>query len=270
MRLDDLSGTLLCPSLVLRRVVRIRLFHILFLIPKLNGDKFIDCLNLEKKLYDEVLKEWRRNYGSRRNPDYRPLCTLIRRFIRGKLRTNYDLHYVNPALTAEGVSDVAFYVTKYMMKPSDRAMRLQQALHLNLDEIEYEQVWSKVRPRSFCSIGLGVNGELTPFGVEPDYDIVKYIRGCVDTSKGSEESAKFYNPQTGTSFPLSRYYKSKFYCYDVSDEAVFVGRQKRLEGNVVVDETSFTQKVLSIDRHKNRVEIIDTHDHSCEFDEIYE
>lgn len=236
----------------------------------MKGDKFIDCLNLEKKLYDEVLKEWRRNYGSRRNPDYRPLCTPIRRFIRGRLRTNYDLHYVNPALTAEGVSDVGFYVTKYMMKPSDRAKRLQQALHLNLDEIEYEQTWSKVRPRCFSSLGLGVNGELTPFGVEPDADIVKYVRGCVDTSKNSEESAKFYNPQTGTSFPLSRYYKSKFYCYTFDDEEVFVSRQKRLAGNVVVDDTHISQKSLSIDRHNSRVSIIDSHDHSCELDEIYE
>lgn len=224
---------------------------------------------MEKLLFDQVLLEWRRNYGSRKFPDYRPLCTYFRRFVRGKLRTNYDLHYVNPSLTAEGCSDVAFYVTKYMMKPSDRQVRLQQALHLNLDEVEYEHVWCKVRPRTFASLGLGVNGELTPFGVEPDYDIVKYVRSCVKSSKGSESSPRFFNPQTGSSFPLSRYYRSKSYCYDVSDEEYFFNRQDRIDG-VAVDDRSFTQKVLSVDRHKSRVDIIESHDHSCELDEIYE
>lgn len=221
-------------------------------------------------MFNAVLAEWRRNYGSRRKPDFKPCCTYVRRFVRGRLRTNFDLHYVNPALTAEGVADVGFYVTKYMMKPSDRTKRLQQALHLNLDEFEYEKVWSTVRPRTFASLGLGVNGEPTPFGVEPDPKIVEYIKGCVKTSKGSESSPKFYNPQTGTSFPLSRYYRNKFYCYTHEDEAFFVGKQDRLDGNVVVDDTSLSQKLVSIDKHNNRLCIIDSHDESGILDELYE
>lgn len=220
-------------------------------------------------MFDSVLNEWRRNYGSRKYPCYRPLCTYVSRFVHGKLRSNYDLHYVNPSLTVEGCSDVAFYVTKYMMKPSDREKRLQQALHLNLDKIEYEEVWSKVRSRTFASLGLGVDGTNTPFGVEPDSSIVAYIRNCVESSKVSESSAKFYNPQTGTSFPLSRYYKTKFYCYNLDDEKVFFDRQDRIDG-VVIDDTHISQKMLAEGRHQSRVNIIESHDHSCELDELYE
>lgn len=256
-------------SLVVREVVLIRQFHILFLIPKFDGDKFIDCLNLENTLFNAVLHEWRRNYGSRRKPDYRPLCTYVRRFIRGKLRSNYDLHYVNRSLTPEGISDVAFYVTKYMMKPSTRQQKLQQALHLNLDEGEYHRVWSVVKSKTFNSLGLGVDGTLTPFGIEPDPQIVEYIKGCVQTSKQSESSPKFYVPQTGNSFPLSRYYKSKFYCYGVDDEEFFFDRQDRIDG-VVIDDTAFSQKLISLDKHESRLSVINVHDHSCELDELYD
>lgn len=224
---------------------------------------------MQKVLFDAVLHEWRRNYGSTRNPDYRPCCTYVRKFIRGKLYSNYDLHYVSPGLTKEGCSDVAFYVTKYMMKPSKREVRLQQALHLNLPEYEYESVWSLVRSRTFASLGLGVNGEKTPFGIEPDPKIVEYIRKCVEISKSSEQFAKFYTPQTGSSFPLSRYYKSKFYCYNIKDEEVFFNRQDRIDGVLITDKSE-TSIDVCLDKHKKRCFIADLHDQSGILDEFYE
>lgn len=62
--------------------------------------------------------------------------------IRGELKSTFDFHYVNPSSTREASMDVAFYVTKYMMKPSEKAVRLQRALKLNLPEDEYEDVGS--------------------------------------------------------------------------------------------------------------------------------
>ena len=107
-------------------------FHALLVVPKLPGDTFVTIMQLETWLFENVLAEWRRNYGSTRSPVYRPLCTYTRRWIRGELKTNYDLHYLNPRSSQNGVSDVAFYVSKYMLKRSDREKRLQQALKLNL------------------------------------------------------------------------------------------------------------------------------------------
>lgn len=233
----------------------------IFLLPKYDGDKYIDCINLQDLMFKSVLHEWRRNYGSTRCPDYRPLCTYVRKFVRGKLRYNYDLHYIIPNLSVEGESDVAFYVTKYMMKPSDRERKLQQALRLNLDEGTYFDVWSKVRSKSFASLGLGVNGIKTPFGIEPDIDLVKYVRKCVDISRSAnQDNASFFTPSNGTSFPLSRYYKSLFYCYSGEDDHFFAKNRKLLDGNVTYDDRHISQKLLSETRHNQRCDIIDSHD----------
>ena len=121
--------------------------HCLFFLPKYEGDSFLDCLNLESILFDALLAEWRRNYGSTRVPAYRPLCTYYRKFIGGKLSATYDLHYAVPSASDAGLASVAFYVCKYMLKPSTKEVRLQQALHLNLPDDEYETVWKTVRNR---------------------------------------------------------------------------------------------------------------------------
>lgn len=243
-------------------------FHLLFLLPKHQEDEYIDILNLEQILYKSVLFEWRRNYGSCRKPIYKPLCTPFKKWIHGKLKSNYDLHYVNPSLSNEGTSSVAFYVTKYMMKPSDRETRLQQALKLNLPEEEYESVWSLVRSRTFNSLGLGLNGELTPFGVEPDPDLVSYVRSCVELSKKGEISPKFYVPETGASFPLSRYYRSKFFCYGYDDAKYF--NQFSRDDNVVLDEDSLSEKVVRQDKFNRNVKLADLHDQSDILDLLYE
>lgn len=243
-------------------------FHILWLLPKFKDDTYNDMLNLEGTLYRSILHEWRRNYGSCRKPVYRPLCTPIRKWIGGKLKTNYDTHYVNPSLTNEGTSNVAFYVTKYMMKPSDREIKLQQALHLNLDEYEYEKIWSKIRPRTFNSLGLGLNGELTPFGVEPDPDLVSYVRSCVELSKENDVSPKFYVPETGASFPLSRYFKTKAFCYNYDDAKYFA--QFLPEDNVILDDDHISEKIVRQDQFNQRKRLVDDHDQSDIFEFLYE
>lgn len=254
--------------MVVREADRISHFHLIFLLPKYDGDKYIDMLNLEKLMFDSVLKEWRRNYGSRRKPDYRPLCTYKKLYVNHKIRTNFDLHYVNSSLSSDGTSDVAFYVTKYMMKPSKREERLQQALHLNLPEDEYDRVWSLVRSKTFASLGLGLNGSLTPFGVEPDPDLVSYVRSCVELSKVHDESPKFYVPSTGASFPLSRYYRSKFFCYNIDDEAFF-SRFSR-DDNVILDDDTLSEKINRQEKHNLRVKTIESHDSSDQLNFLYE
>lgn len=227
-------------------------FHLIWIVKKYDGDDYGDIMNLESVMFRAVLKEWRRNYGSRRCPDYRPCCTYVRRFVRGKLRSTYDLHYILPQTTLQGASDVAFYVTKYMLKPSDRERRLQQALRLNLDPLEYDKVWSVVRPRCFSSLGLGLNGENTPFGIEPDPRIVSYVKDCVRRSKVADKTPKFFNPHSGRSFPLSRFYRTKFYCYS-GDDYNFFNSLNPDPDNVVYDDTDLSVKVSKVDRHKSRL-----------------
>ena len=185
-------------------------FHVLFLVPKYPEDNVLTPVHLESIMYSALLKEWRRKVGgSKRNPIYEPLCTFQRRVLYGKVYTNYDLHYVVPSLDDNG-ADVAFYVTKYMLKPSDKETRLQQALALNLPKDEYDDVWKVVRSRFDSSLYLGLNGSRKGSLSEK---AVEYIKKCVSTSEGFPQFFDY----NGKSFPLAKYYKKFPSLFSVDD-----------------------------------------------------
>lgn len=188
-------------------------FHIIFMVDKFQDDNWLDILNLEKILFDVVLSQWSRNIGSFKYPKYQQCCTLFRKFINGKLSSNYDLHYIQNN-GGDSCASVAFYVLKYMLKPSNKEQRIQQALKLNLPQNEYEEVWKKVKSRHIASHN---------FGDPCNPDVVSYIRSGIEQSKNDKDRpfAKFYNIDTGQSFPLARYYKSKGHIYHLSDAQAF-------------------------------------------------
>lgn len=248
--------------------------HILFFIPKEKTDTFGTLLNLEKKMFNAVLKEWRRNYGSKRVPDYQPLCTYIRRWTKRGLSTTYDLHWCNPATTEKGIADVGFYVTKYMTKPSERAERLQQALHLNLEEEEYEKIWSKVKPKEFHSLGFGLNPKMNPKThkiEEIDKDILAYLKKCVsDSIKRGEEYPKYKNPHTGEYFPLARYYYQFGEIFDWKDATslYFNSDKKSRSEQVQFDERDRrTLKTIDNNFEKHTQKLIEAN--QTNFDEFF-
>lgn len=277
MHLGDLLGTLVFPNLVLSEVALIH-FHILFIVPKRVDDTFVDCLTLEKKLFDEVLFEWRRNYGSRKYPDYRPLCTYFRKFVRGRVRSNFDLHYVNPVFSSGGSADVCFYVMKYMLKPSDRQQRLQQALRLNLDEDEYEDLWSLVRPRHFESEGLGLgssdyfmNGQHRIYSV--DSRILSHLR------KGIEASKSFDNPfpqissvDDGKYHPLARYYKNRPEVFTMDDfyDFYYASKDGRPDNVILSDIEHVSQVVKRIDDFDMKKQNVDFQQTALDLDDLYD
>lgn len=239
--------------------------HILYLLPKYDSDDYATIFNLEKTMFDAVLANWVRNYGSDKKPKYKPLLTYKCRMVHGTMKRNYDLHYVNPALTDKGEADVAFYVLKYMLKPSDRAVRLQQALHLNLDEDEYNSIWNLVKPRYFKSLGFGFNG------LDKDKDIVDYIRSCVQRSKSVSEFPSFYNPIDGKSFPLSRYYRNCGDTYTLHDAEAFSFQSTKLPEDII-DERSNEIKLRKMKQAAKRVQLVDNRvgDLFDDDDDIYE
>lgn len=241
-------------------------FHILFLIPKYEGDDYNTPLQLEKVMFDVVLSEWRRNYGSRRNPIWKPCCTYVRKFVCGKLRTNYDLHYVHPFGSKNCEADVAFYVTKYMMKPSDRAVRLRQALHFNLSEEEYNEIWSLVKPRHFESENFGLCSD------KPPDSILRHLKKGISSSKGCSDYPLFINPVNGKTFPLARYYKSKGFVYSVDDfYDFFYNAKHQPEDNVIIRDDYDVVDVDSQQLHFDKnVQIVDLKSDSNSFDFLYE
>lgn len=245
-------------------------FHLLFFVQKLPDDTIYTPLQFEPILFKSVLFEWRRNYGSTRKPEYRPLCTFVQKFQSGKLKSTYDLHFVCPSPLNGSSTDVPFYVTKYMLKPSNKAIRLQQALKLNLPEDEYERVWSMVKPRWISSLnfGFGVYGlQSKGMSYSERVDILsktdsfKLVRDSIVRSARSSDFPAFFDPESGKALPLSRYWRSFGNLYTEQDAITFFYKNPhQSEDNVTIDERSMTSKFLAEESLDRQLRLISSHE----------
>lgn len=187
-------------------------FHILFSFPKIEGERYSSKLSRSLEYHDVLLSEWRRNIGSNRSPIYIPLCNYVSNS-RGR---NFDFHLVESHSTAAGEADVAFYVSKYVLKASPYVNSLKSALKLNLSPEEFNEEWSYFKPR--CNI--------SKFWGDPTSELVcKHIRKGIDLSliDSSLLYPIFINPVSGLETPLSPYYK-RFFLTSV-DAHVFWSRK---------------------------------------------
>lgn len=173
-------------------------WHLLFSTPKIPNESRAELLARENKYYHSILSLWRRNYGSRRVPHWKPLLTYIYR--NGK--STYDFHYVDPNLTDNGQDDVAFYVTKYILKFNSYVKRLKSALYFNLNEKDFKDAWLLVKPRLLMSKG---------FGDIHNPKSIEYVKKCIKTSLDDlHDYPVFINPSSGQEFPLAPYLRRKF------------------------------------------------------------
>lgn len=259
------------------------------MLPKEESDDDNTCRSLEKTLFDEVLSEWKRNvappvWNSKKgkfvpnslHPDYKPLCTYVRKYVHGRLRTNYDLHYVNPRLSDGGCADVAFYVLKYMMKPSDRAVKLQRALHLNLPEDEFLDLWSFVRPRHFESEALGLGQavylrDLRKYSVHPK--VFEHLRKGIELSKRmpGEPIPSFYSRIDGSSHPLAKYYKNHGDIFTMDDFIHFFYSSKHDADNIIIHDEKDLPRLLKIEKDfDEKVSNVGFQQTADELDDVFE
>lgn len=197
-------------------------FHAIISVPKGPKDTYHDIKNLEEKLSNMFACEWKRNYGSDRKPIYKDLCCFVFSF---KGRT-FDLHWINPSATKEGESDVAFYVTKYLLKADKWVDRLKSALKLNLKPDEFEKVWKLLKPRTCISKGFGDYNN--PF-------VRRHIRKGIELAITTDSLFPFFiNPVNGNTFPLSPFYQRRFMTLD--DKLHFFSKSEYDDGyNEAID-----------------------------------
>lgn len=191
-------------------------------------------------MYRVVFDEWRRNYGSTRAPIWKPLFTYHQKYRHGKLYRNFDLHYVVPHSTEHGSDDVAFYCSKYLLKPCERENRLQKALKLNLEPSDYNDTWKIVRSRFFCSKG---------FGGYTDFE-KRYIGLCIDNSCQDPDGLKYFGTD-GSTQPLARYYRK----FLTSDQAIasFSSRPEFIDSRPVPELLrSIERNALIVDQVRDR------------------
>lgn len=237
-------------------------FHVLFFVPKYKDDTEYTPISLESQYFKIVLSEWKRKVSlSKKFVEYKPLCTYEEIFKGGKRYSNFDFHYVKPYYLEDSFSNVGFYVLKYMLKPSDRETRLQQALHLNLSEEEYRSVWKIVKSKCVVSKGFGL--ALSPFG-DPADSVVNHLRRGIELNSNSE-FPQFYNPSNGKSFPLSRFYRNKFYTYQDALNVYFRSDSDSLDSPIVTEPKNLDQVIRDFAKFQK---IVDSVAERGDFDSI--
>lgn len=192
--------------------------HIIFFIPKHQDDTVATCESLNVVLRKMLLAYWSVNIGSRKMPVYERLFTYRQKFINGKRYSNFDCHYVNPAVDG-GVANVAYYVTKYVSKDSDKERALQVLLRgLLTSKEDFNLVWSVVKSRVVCSKGLGFDAEFTKG--DGKHRHLVFNSSIVETLKShalldKETGSAIYVAFDGKHIPLCSYYRERI--LDTSD-----------------------------------------------------
>lgn len=239
--------------------------HLIWLLPKYERDTKIDILNLEQTLYREILKNWVTNIGSDKKPIYVENCTYVRKIVAGKLRYNYDLHYCDQGLTNNGISEVGFYVLKYMLKKNSYEEKLQQALKMNLEEDEYKDIYNLVKSRAKWSKGFGCGNWKKGEKVHPK--ILEYLHGCIDKTPSNNRYPCFFSPTTGAQFPLAPYFKRNTEIYPLKKQIEFAKRAKPYEPTELLTPAEVQQAVHEFEKIREQVE---KHDSSRELNLLYE
>lgn len=171
-------------------------FHFILFVPRYKDDSRYVPAQLEYTLYWLFRNEWRRNYGSTRKPDWKPLFTYSEIWKNGKKFCNFDLHYITLHASDNGQDDVSFYVSKYVFKPSKFERRLYCVLRDSLDPAEFFRTWQVVKSRSQFSKGVGCHSELQK----------SKIAHSIALSQNDPTGLKFF-ASNGKPQPLARYYR---------------------------------------------------------------
>lgn len=253
-------------------------FHMLLLFKKSDIGNYLDCLNFEAKYKWTIFKHWQRNIGTQHFPLWQDLSEYRESYRNGRIRKTYDFHYVNPLTTKGGITDVAFYVLKYMLKGMQEK-DTKRAIYLNYERWEAQKIWDTVKNKREYSLGFGLDVDYSKQGKDRTItedicnpEIIKYLKDGVKRSlQGNEEYAYYYCPENLNTFPLANYYKRFAFIYNLEDEKKFYEknperyRWNKLNG----DDTATNTKVKQwrdLERIINQTELDDIAD---DFDELF-
>lgn len=189
-------------------------WHLIFALKREEGDNYMTIINLEEKISNAFKTNWQVNVAidpetgrpNHRAPVYESLFTYREKMIRGKLNRNFDCHYIETTDDADA-SNVAYYISKYVLKADPYVDRLKSALKLNYEPEEFDAIWNTVKPRMLASKGwANLDSKLVQEHIE---------KGITMAVNDPQAEAPYYiNPQTGKTYPLSLIYTKKFITID--------------------------------------------------------
>lgn len=211
-----------------------------------TSDNLANKWSTANQLFSIFLKYWRRNIGSRRVPIWKPLCTYVR---RGN-KYNYDLHWLDPNSSKDGLDGVSFYVTKYLLKYDSFVEKFKSLLYYNLSDSDFHDAWLKFKPRCLLSKGFGlINGTYDQKSLVPDPLISDHIKSGIQFSLDDRTALfpYFVSKQNGSTYPLAPYYSRRFVTPEHMIE--FVSRRPEIRELLPEDLEHF-------DKMQNKFELV--------------
>lgn len=243
--------------------------HCLLLFKKEDiGNKYEDAATFAKEHEWDLFNEWKQVTKKGRYSESYLLSDYRESYRYGIKHKTYDFHFVDPRLTEGGVTDVAFYVLKYMLKGSDHEQKIRQALFLNYSEDEAKKYWNTIKSRKEASIGMGLN---VWDGQSYDWEIIEYLREGIERSKNNKSAYPlYYTPERLLTFPLAKYYKNNGLLYNMADAMAFYHNVKRdTPDNQVIYDKSTDQMVKAFNDYERKLKIIDQDIVSEIIEELY-
>lgn len=252
-------------------------FHVLLFVEKLLSDYLPDgfvrpavFVGLENRISTWWKKNWAVNVGTKKFPKYEPLYTYVCRPDSSSptgFKTTFDCHYVDPRATDAGTDDVAFYVSKYIMKTSDKEIHRKVFLRAVLSESEFTEFWKIVRSRMLISKGFGTHADTRVNDAGRHYahhdpEVLRRINH--DCRKGDKDTpGPVFITDLGVHRPLSRYYFDK-----VSDgvkaltleDVQFISDRFDRENNVPAYERGKEFVDRKVREFQKRVSLMESHE----------
>ena len=178
--------------------------------------------------------------------------------------------FVDARLTAGGITDVAFYVLKYMLKGTPQEASIHSALKLNYaTTTEGEETWNliKSKQRHSHNFGLDIWDEN-----DHDYTIINYLREGIERSKKTSLYPLYYCPEQLMTFPLAPYYKRNPIIYDIKDALDFYYKDDHTGQSIDTrsyKERELTQTLKAFTDYERKLKIVDQDVFSETLEELY-
>lgn len=173
-------------------------FHFLIFIPKGEYDFPFDGQRYADKIEAFIKSDcgWSVNVSrSTKKPVYVHLSDFIK-FADG--RATYDVHLVTSREDGDE-KDVAYYVTKYVLKYDPWSDHRRGAIYANYPSSDARKIWNMIGPRTILSRGFGVT-------VSTREDVAEMLQKSLDSQV---HCFPCYFAPDGSTSPLARFYRDR-------------------------------------------------------------
>lgn len=134
--------------------------HLIIFVARLSDDTSSTPYMIERNLFNNILREWVINTGTRKNPLYEPLLTYRTRRTSKGIKTNYFVKYVEPPTTLETTDADTYvktiqYLIGYVQKGSSFDKTVEKYLSTLEDPFLVRKLSNILRSKVRYSKGFG-------------------------------------------------------------------------------------------------------------------